>query len=425
MPENGSHYGQTQIAMKHVCRFFTAAAAVILLVQPGQAAELSPAAFADLGKALQLRLDGTREELGFPGATAAILLGDGRMIKLATGMADVEKGIAMTPDHRIPGGSTGKTYAAAVALVLEEEGVWDLDDKVAGYLGDKPWYQDLANRDSMTLRQLLRHRAGVENYYDLPRFHELIAEMVEQGQNIGDLVREDIIRFIAGVPPLFEPGMGFRYTDVGYILVGEAIEAVTGENYFDILKNRLLDPLGLNLTGPTRRYMSGIAQGHAPTPSPLVPGVTHVVADNGELKFDPEVEFTGGGLVNNVGDMARWVMALYTGSAISPEAAGAIVEPPPHLTEQEGESGNYYGLAVFVQQQPWGVTTWGHGGYFPGYRSEMQYVPDHGFSIAVQINTEVDVWAPPPHMEEPRPYVDVVNEALQTAVLEALNPSEV
>ena len=410
--------------MNHLFRFFLAAAAVVLLIQPSRSEELDSVAFADLGKALQIRLDGMREELGFPGATAAVLLEDGRMVKLATGMADVEKGIAMTPDHRVPGGSTGKTYAAAVALVLEEEGVWDLDDKAATYLGDKPWWGDLANRDSMTLRQLLRHRAGVENYYDLPRFHELIAGMVEQGQNIGDLVREDIIRFIAGMPPLFEPGKGFRYTDVGYILVGEAIEAATGENYFDLLRNRLLDPLGLNLTAPTRLYMSGIAQGYAPSPSPLVPGVTHVVADNGELEFDPEVEFTGGGLVNNVGDMARWVMALYTGRAVSPAAAEAIVEPPPHLTEREKESGNYYGLAVFVQQQPWGVTTWGHGGYFPGYRSEMQYLPEHGFSIAVQINTEFDVWAPPPNVEEPRPYVDAVNEALQKTVLEALNPAD-
>ena len=407
--------------MKHAFNSLLIAVVFILPAQAGETAGLGAEAFADLGKALQFRLDAMRGELGFPGATAAVLLGDGRMIKLATGMADVEKGVAMTPDHRIPGGSTGKTYAAAVALLLEEDGLWDLDDRVADYLADKPWYGDLANRDSMTIRQLLRHRSGVENYYDLPRFHELIADMVEQGGNIGDLVREDIIRFVAGVPPLFEPGRGFRYTDVGYILVGEAIEAATGENYFDILKDRLLDPLGLNLTAPTRLYMSGIAQGYAPTPSPLVPGVTHVVADNGELKFDPEVEFTGGGLVNNVGDMARWVMALYTGRAISPEAAQAIVEPPPHPTERETESGNYYGLAVFVQKQPWGVTTWGHGGYFPGYRSEMQYLPEHGFSIAVQINTEIDVWAPPPNMEEPRPYVDVVNEALQTTVLAALD----
>ena len=126
--------------------------------------------------------------------------------------------------------------------------------------------------------------------------------------------------------------------------------------------------------------------------------------------------------MNNVGDMVRWVTALYTGRAISPAAGQAIVEPPPHLTEQEKGSGNYYGLAVFVQQQPWGVTTWGHGGYFPGYRSEMQYLPEHGFSIAVQINTEIDVWAPPPNVEEPRPFVDTVNEALQKTVLQALNP---
>ena len=72
--------------MKHIVKYFSAVAAVILLVLPGHAAELSPAAFADVGKTLQLRLDAIRDALGFPGATAAVLLEDGRMVKLATGI---------------------------------------------------------------------------------------------------------------------------------------------------------------------------------------------------------------------------------------------------------------------------------------------------------------------------------------------------
>ena len=57
--------------MNNLFRFFLAAAAVVLLIQPSRSEELDSAAFADLGKALQIRLDGMREELGFPGATAA------------------------------------------------------------------------------------------------------------------------------------------------------------------------------------------------------------------------------------------------------------------------------------------------------------------------------------------------------------------
>ena len=382
--------------------------------------ELNDAAFVELTKNLQTKLDSLRKEQGFPGATAAVAFENGRLIKLATGMANVEKGIAMTPDHRMPGGSTGKSYAAAVAVILEQEGLWDLDDKVEKYVGDRPWFHDIANQDRITLRQLLQHRSGLQNWYDQPRFHSMVAEKVKIGKAIDDFSRQELIEFIHGVPQLFEPGEGYRYTDVGFILIGEAIEAVTGQNYFDVLESRALDPLGLNLTGKSQQYNSGSAQGYSPNTSPLVPGVTHMIDDNGYLKFDPELEFTGGGLVNNSGDMARWVIALYTGRAVSKEAAAAIVSPPLHLTEKEKSSGNYYGLGVFVENQPSGIVTYGHGGWFPGYRSEMHYLPDHDFSIAVQLNTELGTWGEkPPGPGEMRPSADLVQQYLQEIVLQA------
>ncbi len=394
---------------------------VLLLVPPAWPATLGDAEFADLAKDLQLTLNQLQAEQGFPGATAAVALGDGRLIKIATGMADVERGIAMTPDHRLMGGSTGKTYVAAVAVILELDGVWDLDDKLSRYLGDRPWYKDIANKDTMTLRNLLRHRSGVENYYDLPRFHELVAEMAKKGRGIDEFSREKLIRFVVGLPPLFEAGKGYRYTDIGYILIGEAIEAVTGEDYFEVLENRLLHPLGLNLTGRSKRRMAGITQGYAPDTGPLVPGITRMLADNGELKFDPALEFTGGGLVNNSGDMARWLVALYSGRAISIDAVRDITAPPDHPTDRENESGNYYGLGVFVRTHANGPTTWGHGGYFPGYRSAMQYLPEHQFAGAVQLNTEAGVWASEPAAPgEKRPNAERALARLQTVVLQAL-----
>ena len=93
--------------------------------------------------------------------------------------------------------------------------------------------------------------------------------------------------------------------------------------------------------------------------------------------------------------MARWVQALYTGRAISKRATEQILAPPEFPTEEEKASGNYYGLGVFVTDHPSGGKAWGHGGYFPGYRSEMQYLPDYGFSTAVQLNTEAGTWTKP------------------------------
>ena len=397
---------------------------LLLLSHTSWAEQAGPSAetFAELTKALQLALNDLHAEQGFPGATAAVAFKDGRLIKLATGKADLEQGVAMTPDHRMPGGSTGKTYAAAVAVILEKEGLWDLDDRLADHVGDEPWFHDIPNQDTITLRQLLRHRSGVENWYDQPAFHEQIAERAARGEAIDSFDRKELIAYVYGLEPLFEPGKGFRYTDVGYILVGEAIEAATGRDYFDVLHEKILFPLGLRLTEKSVKHVANVAQGYAPTPSPLVPGITHMLNEEGDSKIDPELEFTGGGLVNNSGDMARWILALHSGGAISKQAAIDIQAKPDFPTEQENQSGNYYGLGVFVTQQAAGYTTYGHGGYFPGYRSAMQYVPKYGFSTAVQLNTEDGTWSGPPKEGEPeRPSAEAVQLRMQAIVIAALN----
>jgi len=414
--------------MRNLFKHALVVIAALVVLQTAHAEKISDAEFIELTKSLQQELNQIRAQQGFPGATAAVFLESGRLIKLATGMADVERGIVMTPDHRMLGGSSGKTYAAAVALALEEEGVWDLDDKVSKYLGGKPYWKGIANHDTITLRQLLQHRSGVQNYYDQARFHKLVEEKRAAGGGIDSFSREELIGFVDGIPQLFVPGKGYRYTDIGYILAGEAIEAVTGENYFDVLKEKLLVPLGLNLTDPTARIMPGLAQGYAPEPGPLIPGVTHMVQDNGEYVIDPTLEFTGGGLVNNPGDMVRWIQALYTGRAISKEAAAAILAKPAYPTEREQASGNYYGLGVFVKDHPSGGKSWGHGGYAPGYRSEMQYLPRYGFSTAVQVNTEVGFWDKPEPATGERKILlrrradiaKVIRERLQAVVIRAL-----
>src|SRR5215471_11625079 len=88
---------------------------------------------------LQSRFAELQAASGVPGATAAIVLADGRTITLAAGFADTSRKIVMTPQHRLHGGSTGKTFVAAIILQLVAEGRVGLDDHLSRWFSGQPW----------------------------------------------------------------------------------------------------------------------------------------------------------------------------------------------------------------------------------------------------------------------------------------------
>jgi D-alanyl-D-alanine carboxypeptidase len=181
---------------------------------PAAAAALDDAQYAALVARFQSAVDAERARYSVPGITAAFVLSDGRVAKVASGFADVERRLAMTPDSRMLGGSTGKTLAAAVAVKLSEQRVWSLDDKVSKYLGKRPWFHRLPNADALTIRLLLQHRSGLENYYNNPRFLDWYRErMAEDPSFVPDF--DTLIEFVCDQPPLFAPGQGFNYSDIG------------------------------------------------------------------------------------------------------------------------------------------------------------------------------------------------------------------
>ena len=126
----------------------------------------------DLRHDLQVVLDSLRQADGFPGATAAVALADGRVVGIATGLADRERRTAMTPDTRMFAASIGKMFVAATAVSLAHEGKLDLDAPIARYLGDEPWFSRLGGGSIITLRMLLSHSAGIRNHVGDPRFVE-------------------------------------------------------------------------------------------------------------------------------------------------------------------------------------------------------------------------------------------------------------
>lgn len=198
--------------------------------------------------ALQTVLDSMRARSGFPGATAAYVSADGASGAVATGWADVEAGRPMPPDARMLAASIGKSFVAATAVALAEEGTLDLDMPIGRWLGDRSWFRDLPNGDRITLRHLLTHRSGLPDHVHTDAFAKAVARRWQEPENA--FPPDTLIQFVVGRPALFEPGAGWAYSDTGYLLAGLILEETTGRSYYDLVQERFLTPLGLEHTRP-------------------------------------------------------------------------------------------------------------------------------------------------------------------------------
>lgn len=324
-----------------------------------------------LDEALQAVVDEQR----LVGATAAAVV-DGRVMTSAKGFADAARTRSMRPTDRLLAGSVGKTFVAALALLLEHDGRLNLDAPVSEWLGGEPWFSRLPNAPALTMRLLLSHRAGVPNHVALPAFAAAIKSAGPDRLTHG-LSPVELVEFILDKPALFPAGSGFHYSDTGYIIAGMALERLIQRPYYAELEHRILRPLALTATTPSDKVvLDGLVPGHLDRDNAL--GLPSPIVSGGALVINPRTEWTGGGLISTSSDLARWMQALFT--AASWKALGE------KMSRTESPDGQY-GLGLSVQNGPHGKT-FGHSGWFPGYRSEVAFVPSLNLSIAFQTNTD-------------------------------------
>ncbi|KAA3637986.1 MAG: class A beta-lactamase-related serine hydrolase [Proteobacteria bacterium] len=357
---------------------------LLMVSLPGIAA--APEEEADLAKEFQLTLDALQKQYGFPGATAAYILANGTIGLAATGVADMETTTAMTVNSRMLPASIGKTFVAATAVALAQEGILDLDTPVSQWLGEQKWFSRLPNHNVITLRQLLNHSSGLPDYVHLESFSKAVSRKWRDNDN--PFPPEDLLCFVLDLPPLFEAGKAWAYSDSGYILIGLVIEKATGRSYYNEIKERFLKPLSLTLTTPAdSRFLPGIVAGYMAADNAFGFPRKTTTAD-GAMVWHPGFEWTGGGLVSNSRDLVFWGKALFEGHAMSGPYLAELLKS---VAISPDTPDIQYGLGVGIYRTgPFGPV-YGHGGWIPGYSSSLRYYPDHGTAIAFQINTDIGI----------------------------------
>ena len=335
--------------------------------------------YQEIEQLLQVRLDSLTKNEIVPGATLAVRFHDGTTLSMASGLADVEEQVAMKPDAVMFSGSVGKTYVAATVLKLFEQGKIDLNAKAIEYLGEKDWFLKVPNAGDITVKMLLNHTAGVPEYV----YHKELWQQISKDPDKTWSVDERLA-FIYHDQPANEPGKAWAYADSHYLILGLIIEKVTGKTYYEVLNEMILKPYKLTNTFPSdKRTLPGLVPGYtALTGEFLLP---HKVVNNNQYAFNPQLEWTGGGLVSTVSDLALWASQLWGGNVLKPDTKKLMLTPTPFATGLFEDAG--YGLGCFIGETK-GITYYGHTGFVPGYITYVQYLPDYDLSIAFQFNDD-------------------------------------
>lgn len=328
---------------------------------------------------VQFVLDSLVAANDLPGANFSIILGDQTMHNYSSGYADTLNKLTMSSDHVMFSGSIGKTYAVALLMQDLEQGLFALEDLFISHFPDETWLMNLPGMEEITIKMLLQHTSGLPEYVMQAATWDSLYVNPDKIWSYYDRME-----IIFDHPSVHEPGKGWAYSDTNYILLGMLIEKLCQENYYEILSTTILIPEKLTRTyASDRRDLEGLPQGYSKLP-PMFRMPGQVVVE-GRYVFNPQMEWTGGGLASTTSDLAKWARVYYSGTLFSDSLRQKIVTP-----NQQGINlgpGMAYGMGSFIYETDFGPA-WAHTGFVPGFNSIFAYYPDLDLALALQSNCD-------------------------------------
>ncbi len=146
-------------------------------------------------------------------------------------------GVPATPDMHVRNGAVAITYMSTLLLQLVDDGTFALDDTI-----DR-WLPGFPDADRVTLRMLANMTAGYPDFVPNPDF--IAASYADPFRA---WTADELIGYSLAQPRRFAPGENWDYSHAGYVILGRVLETITGQPLADLLRGRVLDPLGLTET---------------------------------------------------------------------------------------------------------------------------------------------------------------------------------
>lgn len=293
---------------------------------------------------------------------AAVLVDRGQIIEMAAvGRRNDISGASIDRHTVFELGSITKVFTALLVYRLRQRGLLDVDAPISRYVDDLP-----AAWESIAVSRLLSHTSGIPNYLNEGNFLELMPT---------DPAPDELLAMVAQAPLDFAPGTRHAYSNTNYILLGLAIERVTGADYWQFLQDEILGPLDMRTAGPR----------HAGDRRTVARG--HLYQDGHWL--EPPITAAGsawaaGGLLASIDDMARFAIALDQGKLLPDALLREMWRDTPLADGTTAGWGAGWELAD-------GGQVVGHGGGTAGFTGYLRHVPALRRTVVVLINRAGDI----------------------------------
>jgi D-alanyl-D-alanine carboxypeptidase len=297
---------------------------------------------------------------GVPSATVAVVRHGQLAYANAYGCASLNPCVSATPENRYAIGSISKQFTATAILLLQEEGKLSLDDPISRFI------PGLTRGNDVTIREILSHTSGYQDFWP----QDYVMPMM-----LTATTPQTIANRWAKQPLDFEPGSRWQYSNTNYTLAGMVVEKASGMPFFQFIRSRILNPLGL-------------ASASDFDVNPRAATVTGYVRYGlGPLRPAPDAGpgwmWAAGELAMTASDLARWDIALIKHSLLRPESYRALTTD----VRLNNGVGTGYGLGVDVAIQG-GRFMVEHSGEVSGFTAENIVFPDDSAAVVVLTNQD-------------------------------------
>ena len=271
-----------------------------------------------------------------------VVRGGTTLVREAYGMASREHGVANRPDTRFNLGSINKLFTRFAIAQLAAAGTLSLDDRLGRWLPD---YPNAAAREKVTLRHLLGMSGGIGDFFG-ERFDATPKDRFRANR--------DFLPMFAADPLQFDPGTSRRYSNGGYIVLGEVIAAAAGRDYHEYVRSEIYARAGMTATDSYEAdaIVSNLAEGYTRE------GAGSALRRN--LYSLPARGSAAGGGYSTADDLLRFTRALLADTLLPPAwtewilggpepAAGAPVVAAPHTRGSIGAAGGAPGINAALE----------------------------------------------------------------------------
>jgi CubicO group peptidase (beta-lactamase class C family) len=287
---------------------------------------------------------------------------DGRILYArGYGMANLELGVANSPQTVFDIGSTSKQFTAFSIQLLAREGKLSLDDDIRKWLPEVPSYGK-----TITIRHLLHHISGLRDY--------LVAMELQGIQEEDYTTEQDALDIIARQKGInFPPGQEYLYSNTGYFLLGVIVKRASGQPLREFAQERIFGPLGMRHTQFNESHTRIIPN--------RATGYTKAKPSGFGIEMSDWEQIGDGSVLTTVEDLQRWDQNFYEprigdAALIQTMQVVGVLNSGKKITYASALTlGHYRGLPTVT-----------HGGSWAGYRAQLSRFPEQHFSVACLCN---------------------------------------